>query len=437
MIDPDLGSEMPHASGSQVRYVDCMSLGRIVAGKYCLLHELGRGGMGSVWAAEHLALRSRVAVKLIEPRVAGAPNAQERFEREARALATLRSAHIVQVLDYGVDAGVQYLVMELLHGETLRNRLETRGPLPAADVSRVIDQVAHAMTVTHAAGFVHRDLKPENIFLVDNDGADSVKVLDFGITKTLASEAQPLTSAGAILGTCQYMSPEQAAGQTVDHRSDVWSLGVLAFECLFGFPPFKADSAVAVLSAICHGPIVIPSDVARVPEGFNAWFARAVARKPEQRFKTAGELASGLRPLLEASGEWFGSARPSGAEMDSVTLRVDAFLAPPLDRRDNARLPSSIPAAIDGRRDARNTALIYNASRSGALLVTRRSWSVGHVISLSLHLDSPDRGELVDAAIARVSEREDPFWKFEIGVRFVEPLPPELLARVEAKAKLR
>lgn len=412
-----------------------MSLGRIVAGKYCLLHELGRGGMGSVWAAEHLALRSQVAVKLIEPKVAATPHAQERFEREARALATLRSAHIVQVLDYGLDDGIQYLVMELLHGETLRHRLETRGPLAATDVSMVINQVARAMTVTHAAGFVHRDLKPENVFLVDNDGADSVKVLDFGVTKPLSSEAQPLTSAGAILGTCQYMSPEQATGQRVDHRSDVWSLGVLAFECLFGFPPFKAESVVAVLSAICHGPIVIPSHIARVPTGFDAWFARAVARNPAQRFETAGELARELRPLLETSGEWFRHARPSAVAPESVTLRVDAFLTTPVDRRENARLPSSIPAAIDGRRDDRNTALIYNASRSGALLVTRRSWGVGQIIRLSLHLDSPDRGELVDAAIVRASEREDPFWKFEIGVRFAEPLPPDLLARLEAKAK--
>jgi serine/threonine protein kinase len=413
-----------------------MSVGRIVAGKYCLQHELGRGGMGSVWAAEHLALRSRVAVKVIEPQIAATPNVQERFEREARALATLRSAHIVQVLDYGVDAGVQYLVMELLHGETLRNRLRTRGPLPAVDVYMVIDQVARAMAVTHAAGFVHRDLKPENIFLVDEGSGSSVKVLDFGITKALASEAQPLTSAGAILGTCQYMSPEQAAGQTVEQRSDLWSLGVIAFECLFGFPAFKAESAVAVLSAICHGPIVVPSDVARVPEGFDTWFARAVARNPAERFKTSGELADALRPLLGASGEWFGNARPSAAAADEVTLQVDAFLTTPLDRRGNVRLPSSIPAGIDGRRDARNTALIYNTSRSGALLAARRSWELGHVITLTLHLDDPDRGELVDAFVARVSERDDPYWRFEIGVRFVEPLSDALLARVEAKAKL-
>ena len=413
-----------------------MSLGRLVAGKYCLLHELGRGGMGSVWAAEHLALRSRVAVKIIEPRVAASPHVQERFEREARALATLRSAHVVQVLDYGVDAGLQYLVMELLHGQTLRSRLGTLGPLPAHEVYTVIEHVARAMTLTHAAGFVHRDLKPENIFLVKEGGDISVKVLDFGITKALAAEAQLLTRAGAILGTCQYMSPEQAAGQTVDQRSDLWSLGVIAFECLLGFPAFRADSAVAVLSAICHGPIVIPSEVARVPNGFDDWFARAVARDPNQRFRTSWQLAQELRPLLEGTGEWSGNPVPPPSSADQVTPRVDAFVTTPMDRRGNIRLPSSIPAGIDGRRDSRNTALIYNTSRSGALLATRRSCELGQVIALTLHLDSADRGESVDACVVRVSERDDQFWKFEIAVRFIEPLSDELLARVEAKANL-
>src|SRR3954463_532036 len=130
-----------------------MQLGRIIAGKYCLLHELGRGGMGSVWAAEHIGLRSRVAVKLIEPQVVAGLHAQERFEREARALATLRSANIVQVLDYGIDDGIQYLVMELLQGRTLRAELQARGRLKPHEVFSVVLQVSRAMTVSHSAGF--------------------------------------------------------------------------------------------------------------------------------------------------------------------------------------------------------------------------------------------------------------------------------------------
>ncbi|HYQ28057.1 MAG TPA: serine/threonine-protein kinase, partial [Polyangiaceae bacterium] len=254
-----------------------MQLGRIIAGKYCLLYELGRGGMGAVWAAEHIQLRSTVALKLIDAQGSSNPHAHERFEREARALAALRSPNVVQIFDYGVDAGIQYLVMELLSGRTLRGELQARARMRPDEVWSLVQQVSRAMTLSHAAGFVHRDLKPENIFLIgDDEQRFNVKVLDFGISKSLASEAAPLTSTGGLLGTFEYVSPEQAVGEKVDHRSDLWSLAVVAFEALIGFSPFKAKSAMATLSAICHGPLVVPSTVANVPPGFDAWFARAL-----------------------------------------------------------------------------------------------------------------------------------------------------------------
>src|SRR3954462_5196866 len=143
-----------------------MQLGRIIAGKYCLLHELGRGGMGSVWAAEHIDLRSQVAVKLIEPQVLSGLHARERFERDALAFSRLRSANIVRVLDHGIEDGIPYLVMERLQGRTLRTELQARGHLKPHEVFAIVQQVARAMTVSHSAGFVHRDLKPENIFLI-------------------------------------------------------------------------------------------------------------------------------------------------------------------------------------------------------------------------------------------------------------------------------
>ena len=238
---------MPLLAGVQPGYAALVRIGRIIADKYCLLYELGRGSMGSVWAAEHLTLRSRVAVKLIDPQVYGIPQALHRFEREARALAILRSPHVVQVLDYGVDSGNPYLVMELLEGVTLRRRLQTYGRLTWATAWTLTQHLARAMSVADAAGFVHRDLKPENVFLV-SDGDEFVgKVLDFGIAKTLATAATPLTAVGSILGTWQYASPEQIAGQLVDARSDLWSLGVIVFECVTGFLPFNAESAVAAI----------------------------------------------------------------------------------------------------------------------------------------------------------------------------------------------
>ena len=415
-----------------------MQLGRIIAGKYCLLHELGRGGMGSVWAAEHISLRSQVAIKLIEPHVLASPHVQERFEREARALATLRSANVVQVLDYGSDSGIQYLVMELLQGRTLRSELSERGRLRPDEVWHVVQQVSRAMTLSHSAGIVHRDLKPENIFLIGSADDDdfNVKVLDFGIMKALASEARPLTESGGVLGTYEYMSPEQAVGGTVDTRSDLWSLAVIAFESLVGLSPFAAKSAAVSLSAICHGPIMVPSAVAQVPPGFDAWFVRAVQREPTQRFQSASQLSTSLRPVLDLPRS-SPSDRPPVPLEEERTLRVDATEISPFDRRADSRFPSSIPAAVGGRRDLPSTALIYNASRSGAVLATRRSWECEQTIALTLHLDSAYEGETVLAQVVRIAPQDHPFWKFDVAVRFLEPLSEELLLRIEARAQAR
>jgi len=413
-----------------------MQLGRIIAGKYCLLHELGRGGMGSVWAAEHIQLRSKVALKLIEWHGSISNKAQERFEREARALATLRSANIVQVLDYGVDDGVQYLVMELLQGRTLRKELQLRARLRPDEVWAIVQQVSRAMTVCHEAGFVHRDLKPENIFLAGDDDQLQVKVLDFGITKSLAAEAVPLTETGGLVGTCAYMSPEQALGNELDIRSDLWSLAVVAFESLVGVSPFQAKSAMASLAAVCHAPIVVPSHVGRVPAGFDAWFARAVQRDPKHRFQTARQLATELKLVLDVPRGWVGNDPPalSGQER---SLRVDAIGTSPFERRAETRVPSSIPAAVDGQRDLQNSAVIYNVSRTGALLATRRSWARGEAVTLTLHLDSAFEGDTVHAHIVRVEAFNTPLWKFEVAVHFASPLSLEILGRIEARARAR
>ena len=391
--------------------------------------------MGSVWEAEHLTLRSQVAVKLIRQQALDLQHVTHRFEREARALAQLRSPHVVQVLDYGVDAETQYIVTELLNGETLRSCLETRHRLTEAEVWLITLQVARAMTVCHAAGFVHRDLKPENVFLTSYGEDVMVKVLDFGLTRALGTETTRLTEAGMMLGTCHYMSPEQAMGHDVDSRSDLWSLGVIVFECLTGSLPFNADSVFAAISAICTGPLIVPSQVARVPAGFDAWFARAVCRDVGARFQTATQLADALRPLLEAPRQWLGKDAAVSGELDEETVRIPAHVSSSGDRRSELRIPSSIPTSIDGQRDFPNTALVYNTSRSGALMATQTAWEPAQVLELELYLDSPTEGELVSAQVVRVSPRTDSFWKFEVAVRFVEPLSPAFVARLKSKAK--
>jgi eukaryotic-like serine/threonine-protein kinase len=285
----------------------------VLAGKYRLVRQLGQGGMGSVWLAEHLTLRSPVALKLIDPGIAANPEALARFLREAQAAASLRSPHVVQILDYGVDTGVPFIVMEVLEGESLAGRLARLGRLSPAETAKLMSHVARAMTRAHEAGVVHRDLKPDNIYIVHNDDDELAKVLDFGVAKSslhgLGAAASSGTRTGAVLGTPYYMSPEQAEGtKAVDHRTDIWAMGVIAWECLLGTRPFEAETLGGLLLAICAREMPVPSRAGPAPPGFDAWFARACARDPTQRFATAKEAAGELRrvcgDLLVATQPW-------------------------------------------------------------------------------------------------------------------------------------
>jgi len=277
------------------------SCGKVLAGRYRLVQQLGQGGMGSVWVAEHLTLRSPVAIKLIDPHIAEGPEALGRFMREAQASAALRSPHVVQVLDYGVDDGVPFIAMELLEGESLGTRLERLTRMPPEDTARILNQVARAITRAHDVGVIHRDLKPDNIFLVGNDDEEVAKVLDFGVAKdqwAFSLDGFSTTREGAILGTPYYMSPEQVEGSKyVDHRTDLWSLGVIAFECIVGCRPFDGESLGSLIMSICARTIVVPSKMGHVPPGFDAWFAKSTARNVEERFASAKEQAAALRQV--------------------------------------------------------------------------------------------------------------------------------------------
>lgn len=284
------------------RGVRPMSLGpsQVLAKKYRLISLLGRGGMSSVWRAEHLTLNSSVAVKLIDPSVAHEPEARRRFLREAQAAAALRSPHVVQIFDYGVDGDDPYFVMELLEGESLAARLARVGRLIPSETSRIITEVCRAISRAHEAGLVHRDLKPDNIFLVRNDETEIAKVLDFGIAKVKVAgmNIEEGTQTGTMLGTPYYMSPEQAgASSSVDYRSDLWALGVVAYQCLTGSRPFAATTLGELVLTICVAPLPVPSTVGPVPPGFDAWFARATARVPDDRFQSARELAQSLKTV--------------------------------------------------------------------------------------------------------------------------------------------
>jgi serine/threonine-protein kinase len=262
---------------------------------------IGRGGMGSVWEGRHATLGTRVAIKFIEAEYANSQDARSRFDNEARAAATIQSKHAIQIYDHGVtEDGRPYIVMEMLIGEPLEKRLDRMGRLSLQDTARILQQVSRALGRAHDKGIIHRDLKPENIFLVQDEDSEIAKVLDFGIAKIKGNPGEmgvsSSTKTGAVLGTPFYMSPEQARGlRTIDHRTDIWSLGIIAFKCVTGKLPFDGESVGDLLVKICTSPVPVPSQVMPgLPPGFDAWFSRAMEREPERRYGSVQEMSDAL-----------------------------------------------------------------------------------------------------------------------------------------------
>ncbi|MEY2936727.1 MAG: hypothetical protein RL033_7476, partial [Pseudomonadota bacterium] len=204
--------------------------GRVLADRYRLEAPLGRGAMGEIWRAEHLGLKSQVAIKFLDSAIADDPEMLSRFSREAQSAAAVRSPHVVQIFDCGVEGGAPYIAMELLQGQTLEARLHERQRLTSAELNQIFREVAAAVSKAHEVGVVHRDLKPGNIFLALEAEGEITKVLDFGIAKVATgTHTTGLTVTGTLLGTPHYMSPEQARGsRDVDYRSDLWSLAIIA-----------------------------------------------------------------------------------------------------------------------------------------------------------------------------------------------------------------
>jgi serine/threonine-protein kinase len=293
-----------------------LAQGIIVAERFRLLRPLGQGGMGAVWLAQHTGLDIPCAVKFIHEEAAQSPEIRARFEREAKAAAQLRSPHVVQILDHGVWQGAPYIAMELLEGEDLGQRLQQRGVLSPRETLAIAMQVGRALAKAHGVGLVHRDLKPANIFLVRDEDREIAKVLDFGVAK-VKETVDGSTKTGAVLGTPYYMSPEQARGsKTIDHRSDLWALAVVIYQCITGHLPFMGEALGDLFVKIIVEPLPVPSHFAQVPPGFDGWWTRAAARDPGQRFQTAKEMMDTLALALGvtvAAGIEVGSAMASPA----------------------------------------------------------------------------------------------------------------------------
>jgi eukaryotic-like serine/threonine-protein kinase len=282
----------------------------VLASRYRLVRRIDRGGMAEVWEGRDEVLDRPVAVKVLDPRLAGDEAFHERFRREAVSAARLAHPNVVGTYDTGIDAGVAFIVMELVSGQTLRDLLRDQSPLNPSQAVAIAAEVADALEYAHQAGIVHRDVKPGNI-LVSDDGR--VKVADFGIAK--AAVDSDLTQQGTFVGTAKYLPPEQVEGRPQDRRSDVYGLGVVLYEMLCGRPPFQADSDMAVALQHVHAEPMRPRQLRPgIPRSLERVVLKAMSKDPEARYATAAELR---RDLLAISLN------------DDATVAVDRETTPP------------------------------------------------------------------------------------------------------------
>jgi len=275
--------------------------GTLVAGTYRVGRLLARGGMGEIHEAEHVRLRTAVAMKVLRANLHDDARASERFRAEARRLAAVRSEHVVRVFDCGeLDDGTPYLVMDHLVGEDVRALLEREGALPVRRAVNLIVGACRGLTAVHRMGLVHRDLKPANLFIeVLPDGTESCKILDFGVAKALENDT---TRPGALVGTVRYMAPEQLENpSSATARADVYALGTILFECLTGSPARTGGTLEETMFEILHGDVPRPASRRPLPAELDAVVTRALAREPAARFASASELERALLPFGKVS----------------------------------------------------------------------------------------------------------------------------------------
>ena len=315
-------------------------IGVVVADRYRIVEGLGRGGMGIVYKVEHKQIGKLLAMKLLTGELSRNPEVVRRFKHEALTASRLSSPNTVQVFDFGVSDGLTYLVMELVAGEDLGRHLRVHGPMPWSRLGKVIVQACSSLAEAHGKGIVHRDMKPENIMLVRaRDGGDIAKVLDFGLAKLREGEGlSELTSAGAIVGTPYFMSPEQVRGDPVDARSDIYSLGALMYRALTGHYPFNGPTPMSVFTKHLTEVPVPPVDRAPelgIPPGVSRVVMKALLKNPADRFQRVEDLQAAVVEQLRAVGtSSVETLLDSGAVRKLETAQVKAAAGAELATRD-------------------------------------------------------------------------------------------------------
>ena len=333
---------------------------RVFSNRYELTHLIARGGMAQVYRAHDRLLDRPVALKVLFPELSVDRAFVERFRREAQAAANLSHPNIVPVYDWGEDNGAYFIVMEFIDGRALSAVLRESGSLPAHDVASIGANVAAALSFAHRHGVVHRDVKPGNVLIMADGG---VKVTDFGIARAMNTE-ESLTQTGAVMGTAAYFSPEQAEGQGVDSRSDIYSLGVVLYEMSTGKPPFTGDSPVAVASKHVRDHPVMPREVnPAVPVELEAVIMKAMAKSPDDRYATADEFRADL--LRFADGRPVEAERPGPHQRDGGGRRHRGVMAAGHDpgRAGSTATPwwlrrGPSPSEIERKKRTRNLVIL-------------------------------------------------------------------------------
>lgn len=369
--------------------------GRVIQDKYRLLEHLGSGGMGTVFSAEHITLGKRYALKFLRTDAAAHESSARRFEREARLLAKLDHENVVSLIDLGTgEQGPWYLVLEYIRGRTLRQELRA-GILSLSRLVAIVIQVARGLVAAHAAGVVHRDLKPENIMLTEHaDGSLLVKILDFGVARLFESDTDSATLTGHGAGTAGYMSPEQAKGaKTIDARSDVYALGVIAYEALVGRRPHDGASYNETLFRVLN-EVHAPARATRpdLPEAIEGLIDRALAKQPIDRFASPWEFAAALRACVPSTAE-------ASADADSTQRGTDSAPGAASTLSEDG---GSVPSAAQSSSFAQNTQSSRPKRRSWPTLAVGwgLSAAVGAAVASSLSVGTGYvDGEVVDVGV--------------------------------------
>ena len=391
---------------------------RVFGGRYRIVRHLARGGMAEVYVAEDQLLNRIVALKVLFSELARDEAFVERFRREARAAASLNHHNIVSVYDFGGEDDSWFIVMEYVEGRTLRDIIRDEGPMDPARSAQLASEVAAALAAAHAQGIVHRDVKPANVLIAAGTG--TVKVADFGIARA-ANVLQGLTMPGTVLGTASYLSPEQASGGVVDHRSDIYSLGMVLYEMLTGKAPFTGDSPVAIAYQQLKATAPPPSTQnARVPRALDAVVMKAMSKDPAARQGSAQELREELLAVDRAVGDPDATAAivpPMAAAGESTTVLAGSSTSvlPPVAQEHRVERVAAAPVPPDvyrRRRAAVIAAVALVALAIIAFLVLssgdddRGTVAVPSVVGLSV---ADATRALDDAGLkAQITERDSP-----------------------------